>query len=302
MKMVDPKYFTFNFSKDNPPALRVQDGDTVLFQAMDTYSDLLKTEESVPSVDMKGVPVNPLNGPVFVEGAMPGDTLKVTIEDIIIDCDYGTMHLNHEGKLGTKYFKKYVEGEHTFKIPLKDGIADLCGNKLECIPLIGDIGVAYDKKVMSTMDPYRNGGNMDCKYLRKGTTLYLPVFVEGALLSAGDLHAHQGDGEIVSGLEVPGKIQVRVDVVKNRCEGWPVLETEDRWYMLCSAKTIDDAVETVLGEVVEFLKKRVGDKHSVHEWLLLLAMFGDLEFCEVVDPYVLVRYGIDKKVCEGLEF
>lgn len=251
---------------------------------------------------MVGVPVNPLNGPVYINGAMPGDTLKITVEDIIIDCPYGTMHLNHDGKLGTKYFKKYIEGEHTFKIPIKDGKADFYGNILECRPMIEDIGVAYDKEVMSTMDPYRNGGNMDCKYLRKGSTLYLPVFVEGGLLSAGDLHAHQGDGEVVSGLEVPGKIQVRVDIIKSKCESWPVLETDDRWYVLCAGRSIDEAVETVMEQIVQFLTRRGSNMHTDHEWLLLLAMFGDLEFCEVVDPYVLVRYGVDKRVCGGMAF
>ncbi len=302
MKKVDPSKFTFDFSKDNAPALYAESGDTILFHAMDTYSDLLTSESCKPSTDMIGVPVNPLNGPVYINGAMPGDTLKITIEDIIVDSLYGTMHLNHDGKLGTKYFKKYVEGEHTFKIPIKDGIANLYGNMLECCPMIGDIGVAYDKEVISTMDPYRNGGNMDCKYLRKGTILYLPVFVEGALLSAGDLHAHQGDGEVVSGLEVPGKIQVRTDVIKNRCESWPVLETADRWYMLCSGRSIDEAVETVMEQIVEFLTRRGSGMYTLHQWLLLLAMYGDLEFCEVVDPYVLVRYGVDKSVCKDLSF
>ena len=271
-------------------------GDVLLFTAMDTYSDLLTSEESKPSVDMVGVPVNPLNGPVYINGAKPGDMLKVVIEDIIIDCSEGTMHLNHDGKLGTKYFKEYVEGEHIFKIPMSGNQANMFGHILDLCPMIGDIGVAYDEKELNTMVPYRNGGNMDFKLLGKGTTIYFPVFVEGALLCMGDIHAHQGDGEIVSGLEVPGKIQVKVEVIKDQNNGWPFMETKDRWYVLCSALTVDEAIEIVMHEVVEFVRKYGGDKHTVHEWLLLLAMFGDLEICQSVDPMVTVRYGIDKKV------
>ncbi|MGI6160454.1 MAG: acetamidase/formamidase family protein [Christensenellales bacterium] len=142
---------------------------------------------------------------------------------------------------------------------------------------------------------------MDCKYLTKGTSLYLPVQVPGALLCTGDIHALQGDGEIVCGLEVPGKITLKVEVIKDKAEPCPMLETPERWYMLASEDTIEKSNWEAIDKMLKFLLKR-SDKYTLTQWISLMGICGDLEFCQVVDPLVTIRYGIDKSVAPDLTF
>ncbi|MCB7059986.1 acetamidase/formamidase family protein, partial [Eggerthella lenta] len=73
---------------------------------------------------------------------------------------------------------------------------------------------------------------MDCKHLTRGSVLYLPVFAPGGLVATGDIHAYQGDGEIVGGLEVAGEVDLKLEVIKGIAEPWPILETNDRWYAI----------------------------------------------------------------------
>ena len=296
LKVVDPSYQTYRMSPYNRPALYVDSGDTILFTAMDTYSNLLKDETCTFSKDMLSVDINPVNGPVYVNGAMPGDTLKVTIEDIEITGD-GTMFLNEADIL---LFDQFVEREVTVKIPIKDGYADMFGNQVKLNPMLGILGISPKEKI-STMFPGVHGGNMDCKYLTKGTSLYLPVQVPGALLATGDIHGKQGDGETVCGIEAPGKITLKVEVIKGKAEPWPVLETPDRWYVLASCDTIEKSNKAAVDAMTKFLFYR-SDAYTLIQWICLMGICGDLEFCQVVDPLVTVRFGIDKSVAKGITF
>src|SRR6185437_1497878 len=89
--------------------------------------------------------------------------------------------------------------------------------------------------------PDKHGGNMDSKVIREGTTLYLPVNVPGALLALGDLHAAMGDGEVaVCGLEIPGEVTVKVDVIKGKEWKLPMAKTADHLYTIASEKLLDD--------------------------------------------------------------
>lgn len=277
----------------NKPALYADPGDTIVFTAMDTYSDLLIDEDHT---SMGGLELNPVNGPVYINGAMPGDTLKVFIEDIEITGD-GTMYLEEDVLI---FFGQFIERKTTVKLPIKDGYADMFGNKIKLDPLTGILGIAPKEKI-DTMYPGVHGGNMDCKELKAGATLYLPVQVPGALLATGDIHAKQGDGEIVCGIEVPGKITLKVDLIKGKAEPWPVLETKDRWYMIASCDTMEKTSWEAVDKMTKFLFSRSGE-YSLIQWICLMAICGDLQFCQVVDPLVTIRFGIDKSVMKNIEF
>ncbi|ALV62513.1 Acetamidase [Thermococcus sp. 2319x1] len=141
---------------------------------------------------------------------------------------------------------------------------------------------------------------MDTKLIRKGTTLYLPVFVEGGLLALGDLHAVMGDGEIcVSACEVPGKVTVRVSIVKGMAPPYPVLETEDSVYIIVSHGDLWDAIKQATELGVEVLQKALG--LSWEEAYMLGSLILDVEISQLVDPKKTVRIRIPKEYVSAKE-
>ena len=300
MEIVDAAYQIHYCSQYNPIALRVNSGASVIFQCKDTYNDLLVDESCLFTKTHMGIPQNPLNGPVYVNGAMPGDTMKITIEEIAVTSKYATMVVND--KLVYKAFLPYVTDEQTILLPIsEDGkTADVFGNRVVLNPFPGCLSLAPKERV-NTMYPGSHGGNMDCKKLVKGSVFYVPVQVEGGLVATGDIHAYQGDGEIVCGLEVAGRVQLKLEVIKNSCEKWPVLETEDRWYVVASCASIEESCFEAVGTMQSFLLKRCS-RYNPHELMVLLSQFADLEICQIVDPLVTVRFGVEKRVVDEVCF
>lgn len=291
IKKVDPTIYSYRFSPYNRPTLYVDSGDTVQFEALDTYTNALTDEHTYLQDEM-----NPLSGPVYVRDAMPGDTLKITVEDIEVTGD-ATMFLEESSMI---FFGQFLERQTTVKIPIKDGYADMFGNKVKLDPMLGILGIAPKEKT-PTMFQGVYGGNMDCKKLTKGTILYLPVQVPGALLSTGDIHAKQGDGEIVCGLEVPGIITLKVEVIKDKAEPWPILETPDRWYVIASTDSTDQSNWEAVDKMVKFVWNRT-ERYTMAQLCALCSICGDLEICQVVDPLRTTRFGLDKDIIQDVVF
>ena len=219
MQIIEDKVYAF--SKDNPPCYTARPGEVMVFKSLDCFSGRL-TDETVTMRDMDFSYniTNPAAGPVYVEGAEVGDVLVVDIYDIQV-ADEGTIATDdHCGPLfeGTEY--------RTKKIKIEDGMADFNGVRFPINPMIGVIGTAPTGD--DVIDGYvgTHGGNMDNHLITKGTRLYFPVRVPGALLQMGDVHAAMGDGELCgTGIEIAAEITVRVSVLKNFELHWPVLET-----------------------------------------------------------------------------
>lgn len=199
-------------SAADEPVLRVVAGaaDRITFETDDTaYAQM----EELRDLAKITAPLNPVTGPVFVEGAEPGDALAVTIEDITFG-DFGwSVYIPGAGALARPM------GEEWFvrRIPLRDGRVQLTGG-LDCAaaPMVGCVMVAPADGDLSTVMPsYPTGGNMDLTDAAPGATVYLPVQVPGALLSLGDLHAvmSRGESSFVA-IEAAGRVTVTVDVVK----------------------------------------------------------------------------------------
>ncbi|MGI6117012.1 MAG: acetamidase/formamidase family protein [Bilifractor sp.] len=302
MKVVELDQSTPYFDKDLEPVCRINPGETIQMNSPDCWADKL-TDENVLKTDLlaSGLEMNPCAGPVYVNGAMPGDTLKIFVEDIEIPSHKGRLALiSREFVAG---LGRYLEKEdETVVVNIDDeGYADFFGKfKIKTNPMLGVLAVTPDTERVGTMWPGNFGGNLDCKLLTKGTTLYLPVQVPGALMIAGDCHGLQSDGEILASLEAQSRITLKVDVIKNRSEEWPVLETKDKWYLLSYAKTIDEANGIVLNAMANFLIKR--GKYSSSEWLAMMGVAGDLEICEIVDPLVGSRFGMPKSITGDLRF
>jgi len=209
------------------PRLTVDPGDTVVFDTRDAanlfYSKSSTSEDVMRRGPFRG---HPLTGPVAVRGARPGDTLVIEILDVQPALDWGWTAIRPgRGLLPEADFAKPFL--HIWD--LSDKRHARMGNKVAVpiAPFPGVLGVALDEPgAHSTMPPRRAGGNMDIKQLVAGATLWLPVLVEGALFSAGDAHAAQGDGEVcVTAVEMSGRLTLRFGLQSGRRLAEPQLRT-----------------------------------------------------------------------------
>ena len=198
-----------------PPKLTVQSGDTVTFQtrdAADGHFQLNSTSADVATLEFRG---HPLTGPVRIEGAKPGDTLQVDILEVQPGPHGWTAILPGMGLLSEDF-----SVPHLRIWDLADGqfahLGDLA--KIPIEPFCGVMGLAVaEPGEHPTMPPRRTGGNFDIRQLVAGSTLYLPIEVDGALFSIGDAHAAQGDGEVcVSAIEMSSTVSLRFQLHKDR--------------------------------------------------------------------------------------
>lgn len=276
--------------KNNVPAAYAKAGDTICFETQDCFGGQLKSEDQkMGGLDWSNI--NPATGPLYVEGAKAGDVLKVEILSIELD-DHGVMvHSQGERVTGS-----VVTGEVTKILPIENGCARF-NDKLSfpLQPMIGVIGTAPAGEGIATGTPGAHGGNMDCTRIGAGTTLYLPVNVDGALLAMGDMHAVMGDGEVgVCGVEIAGAITVRVSVLKNCALPTPFLLTDELAIAICSAKTADQAADDATLAMHTFLTGELG--MDGHDAGMLLSIAGNLCICQVVDPEKTCRMELPRSV------
>lgn len=276
----------------NAPAAYCKDGDTVIFETMDCYDGAV-TREGIRDWEGKKqgkYMANPATGPLFVEGAEPGDGLAVEILDI---------QTRGWGALGTGFeevgFEKYKDHEYSIRVfDWPNGEIEFNGKKIPIEPMIGVIGVAPAGEGVITETPDSHGGNMDCRRIVKGSKIVFPVEAEGGLLAMGDLHALMGDGEVFQyGLETSGEVTVRVSVVKNANLTQPVLYEGGRVMTVASGKTYEDAVRGALSAMHDIL---VNNGWTPADAGQLMSMTCDLAICQIVDPQITVRAMMDENL------
>ncbi|MDO5043748.1 MAG: acetamidase/formamidase family protein [Coriobacteriia bacterium] len=287
----------YEFSQDNKPALTIKSGEEVLLETCDCFEDQLSSEhDELDKLDWDHV--NPATGPVYVEGAEPGDVLKVEILKIEL-ADEATI-MTGEG-VGV-YGEKLSDGLSVRYAKVHDNILEWDDKvAFEIDPMIGVIGVAPAGDPVNTGTPGSHGGNMDNTMVREGATLYFPVSAPGALFAAGDMHAIMGDGEIgVSGAEIAGEILVRLTVVKGLEISDPVLIDQDDFSTIASADTMDEAAKKAVINMIELLKPRL--PLSAKDITMLLSLAADVEVCQMVDPQLTMRYVISRDVLDAYDF
>lgn len=282
---------------DNKPAAYCKSGDTVIFETRDCYDDLVTTSER-PLGDRTDGLANPVTGALFVEGAEKGDILKVEILDIKLR-SWGVMRSSPTaGVFQEKYNKReaVIFEIKNNKIYFDDKIV------LEADPMIGVIGTApLDAEGVPTSTPGAHGGNMDCKKIVKGAVLYLPVNVEGGLLSMGDIHALMGDGEVfICGLETAGEITVKVSVLKDEKLPTPFLFSRGKVMSVQSAEDLDKAGDMAAKAMFEFVKNAAG-QDDVRTGMLM-SLLSDMAVCQVVDPLLTVRVEFPLDILEKYGF
>jgi acetamidase/formamidase len=274
------------------PTLEVDDGEVVELEVRDASGAQLDKDSSVADVAaLDFTRVNPVTGPVYVRGARPGDVLAVEILELR-PRDWGwTAIIPGFGLLADEFPEPWL------RISQVDAdarsVAFLDRVTLPYEPFPGTIGVApAEPGEHSIIPPTRWGGNLDVKHLRVGTTLLLPVGVEGALFSVGDTHAAMGDGEVCgTAVEAPMEIAVRLSVRRDVALAAPqfhvpageLARTEADSYHVCTGVGPDllEAARDATRAAIEHVGERYG--HSREEAYAILSVAADLRIHEVVD-------------------
>ena len=286
------------FSRSIEPAVSVPSGSVVevfTHEATGGQFDSNSSVDDLANVDMNMV--HTLTGPVFVEGAEPGDTLAVRLLEIE-PADWGWMAIIPHFGLLTHDFGDTTK-LRTFSLNNERGYVDFSDNiRIPLRPFAGVMGVAPDTdEMLDTIPPRANGGNLDDPNLTVGTTVYFPVFVTGALFSIGDTHAVQGLGEVSgTAMEAPMRIVYRISVLKNARPIQEVQYETDSYYATTGfAKTIDEAAQKATRFMVDYLVDNRGlTRENAY---MLCSIAGDLHIAEAVDaPHMLVTMHVSKSI------
>jgi amidase len=284
---------TYTFSPDHPPAIRVQPGTTIVFETLDALDDQIHSDEdSASKIDLDHV--NAATGPVYVEGARPGDTLVAEILDIQV-WDWGAALIIP----GFGFLQDTIPGPYTkvFRVE-KDGSMRY-GDRilLPLKPMIGTIGVAPLEPI-TTLSSGAHGGNMDTTDIKVGCTVYLPVFVEGALFGVGDVHSAMGDGEVCgTGIECGAEVTIRLGLRQDFPIERPRIESPTEIMAVASAESLEEAIKIALQDMVGWLQRDQG--LSLEEAYVLVSIAGDVRIGQIVDPVVTVRVAVPKGVFVG---
>ena len=276
------------FDNAQPPVLRINSGDTVALETMmHSHNQIVPgtTIEQIKKLrtDHPGRGPHTITGPIYVEGAEPGDVLKVTINKIV-PRSYA-VNFNVPGMFG-EFPKEYADGQVKYLyLDWDKKITEfLPGVLIPLQPFPGIIGVARPEPGRySTVPPGEYGGNMDIRDLVEGTILYLPVFVRGGLLWSGDSHAGQGNGEVnLTALETAYKeLNITVDVVKGKPLDFPRIETPRSWITLGLDPDLDKAWQGAKAQTVKLLAEL--RKVSPEQAEKLMVAGSDCRVSQVVD-------------------
>jgi amidase len=284
------------YSPFHPPAYRIEPGERVRVETVCVSGGAVRhSATAATNADLMAtlgwVPTFPVTGPIFVEGAAPGDVLAVHIEQIEV-ADVGWVaSLIGRGPAGDLLEQAEVR---TFAV--RDGVVEFGhGLSIPLAPMIGSIGVAPQDGPLRANTPGLHGGNLDCTLIGPGATLYLPVNVAGALLALGDLHAAMADGEAsCTGVEIAGAVTLRVEIVKHAEFPLPLVVAGESVALMASAPTLDEAARQVVQLGVRWLAG--GSRLTVNEATMLVSLVGQVRICQVVNPLMTCRLELPRNV------
>ena len=303
-----PRTIAFgHYDPASAPVLRIRSGDIVDVTTMLTNSPTGLERMGLPAADVqpelraiydsvpqtaRGPGGHILTGPIYVEGAEPGDVLEVRILSVDLPIAYG-----YNGCSG--FVRALCDQQRRSRIiPMdrKKMTAEIApGITVPLKPFFGSMGVAPppDSGRVSSNPPGKHAGNMDNKELVAGTTVYIPVHVPGALFEVGDGHAVQGDGEVnQTGLETSLRGRLQLTVRKGQTLEWPRAETRTHHILMGFDRDLTKATEIAIREAVKFLQERAGITQG--EAYAVVSMAVDLRITELVDGNVGVHAMVAK--------
>ncbi len=278
------------------PAARVGQNQEILLETHDCFEgQIQRPQDLVDKLDWNHV--NPATGPIYIEGARPGDILRVDLLEVKVGQQASMVTIPGEGALGdviTQMETAILKVEPD-AILFKDQL------RIPRKPMIGVIGVAPAEGSVPNGTPGPHGGNLDCTLMCEGNSAYFTVGVEGALFGAGDFHAAMGDGEIVvCGAEISGELRFQARVVDLKGLPTPFVQTPAVVATIYSAPTTDEAANGAIHRMAQFLTDFV--KIPLNDAGMLMSLVGELRFCQVVDPLKTVRFEFPKWVLKEYGF
>lgn len=302
---VVPEDYSYVFNPYREPVARVMPGQRVVIHTEDAFESRIKTVEDLPSRALATAKfLNPQTGPIYVEGAEPGDTLAVQMENIEPNRDYAvSCYVPYFGGLTSTLLTRTLqealpEKVYVWNLHEDDGgrylLNEDIGVRLPWEPFVGTIAVAPDLEAISALSPGPFGGNMDVPDVRPGNKVYLPVWNEGALFYTGDCHARQGQGELCGvALEITSRVTVSFEIIKGGSIEWPRIESEDRLMIVGSARPMEDAARIAYTELIGWL----ADEHGFSrlDAYQLLTQAGGLYVGNMVDTTYSLVASIDKQ-------
>ena len=267
----------YDFVPEIEPRISISSGDRLIVETFDAAGGMF-LEGWVYERP------NPATGPIYVNGAMPGDTLEIEIHDIKL-VGKGYMHIiNHKeptefSKNGHEFITAEAMPDNNIRI-LNNGNKVFPAN-----PMIGVIGVAVPPKkegVFFGSDVGDYGGNMDNSAVKAGVKVYLPVYVEGALAGIGDVHGAMGDGEIFDqGIEMCADVDITVRVRKDMKISRPLVISNDIISTTASADTMEEACKHVASDMRYILEAYYGMSHV--DAGLAIGLYGDIKVCQIIN-------------------
>jgi len=273
------------------PVATVKPGEVVEVETWDCFANLVTPNQTLKDVLESGPRPfdNPVTGPMYIEGAEPGDVLVIEVIDVSIPDTgvtavvpgFGGLEGWLEASPPLTKFSKIKDGKAIYQ--LNDGREIV----VPVEPFIGTIGVSPESEAISTVVPGKHGGNMDAPEVCSGNRLYLPVAVKGALLGLGDVHAVQGDGEICgTAVEIPSIVTIKIDLVKDKRIDWPRVESRNEIMTVCSARPLEDAVRLAFLELIKWLENDYGFER--YDAYMFLSVAAKVRLAQIVDPLFTV--------------
>jgi amidase len=292
MKRLTRNHLIFAMDKQTQPALYVDSGERFIVETEDCFSHQIVESDDVLDDNFDYSRVNPATGPIFVNGCQPGNTLKVAIHKIEVESRGVVEVYPGWGPMGNK-----VEKAETKVVSVYENLARFGKYFLPIHPMVGVIGVAPAGEAVLCGSPGPHGGNLDTVNIAEGAEIYLPVFVSGAKLALGDIHAIMGDGEICgTGVEIRAEVDIEVEICKNWQLSNPVVKTKESYFFIGSGKTVEEAIYITAEEAVRFIQER--NNISWAEAYMMASVATDLLFSQVVNPLKTVRIRIPRKIID----
>jgi acetamidase/formamidase len=306
-----PEDLRYSFGGAGAPLATVAPGSVIEMSCEDCFGGRVRTAEDLPSMVCEFPYLNPVTGPIHVEGAVPGDLLAVHFADIRPARDWAiSTTFPHFGALTGTHLTAMLhppleEVVWRYDVDVEAGTCTFRARRSEhsvvlpLDPMHGTVGVAPAAgEVIMSITPGAHGGNMDTPEVRAGTTVYLPVNVPGAMLAVGDGHCRQGEGEVCgTAVEAAMRTVIVVDVVKGAAPAWPRLEDDGFVMSTGSARPLEDAFRISQRDMVRWVSDLLElDELDSYQ---LVSQVGQAPTGNVVDTTYTMVAKVPKAVLGG---
>ena len=296
-----------NYWSENKPVLTVKSGDFVKVHTLITSNperlqasgvapeQIEKELKEVQTVKDRGPGGHILTGPIYIESAEPGDVLEIKIKSIDLAIPYGYNAIGQSGFLSDEIFDRKM-----IIIPLdsKKMIGHFAdGIEIPLHPFFGSMGVAPPKEAgkWNSAPPWVHGGNLDNKEIVAGSSLFIPVFVKGALFEIGDGHAAQGNGEVdITAIETSLKGELQFIVHKKKNLEWPMAETATHVITIGCDRDLNAATRIAVKQMIKYLEREKGMTEA--DAYMLCSVAVDVNISELVDGNVGVHAMLPKSI------